>query len=163
MAGYGTNDQFATWLTDNGYALPDDAPTPDVLRQRGSQYIDAVYGDRFIGIVASFDQERAWPRTGVSLRGTAIPSDVVPLAVIHASFFAAYTDATNPGSLIVTGSASTGIVREKVGELEVQYANAASDGTASFITPLISTVDGMLAPYLRNLNAPCLLIRSVGC
>lgn len=162
MAGYGTDDQLQTWLTDNGYVLPDGSPVPAVLRQRGSQYIDAVYGDRFVGSVAAFDQERAWPRTGASLRGVSIPSDVIPLAVIYASFFAAFEDASNPGSLSATGSASSGILREKVGELEVQYAGGTSDGTASSITPLISTVDGMLAPYLRNESTAGLWVRSVG-
>ncbi|MGU3575645.1 DnaT-like ssDNA-binding protein [Brucellaceae bacterium C25G] len=161
MAGYGTDEQFTQWLLDNGYTLPDDAPSPAVLRQRGSQYIDAVYGDRFIGRVASFDQERAWPRIGASLRGTAIPTEVVPQAVIYASFIAAYEDATNPGSLSVVGSVSGAVTREKVGELEVQYAGPQSDGALS-LTPLISTVDGMLAPYLRDLNANCFFIRSVG-
>lgn len=162
MAGYGTDDQFQAWLTDNGYVLPDGAPVPAVLRQRGSQYIDAVYGDRFVGNLASFDQERAWPRIGASLRGASIPSDATPIAVIYASFFAAFEDANNPGSLSATGSAATGILREKVGELEVQYAGAQSDGTAFSITPLISTVDGMLAPYLRSENTAGLWVRSVG-
>lgn len=162
MAGYGTEEQFTQWLLDNGHALPDDAPSPAVLRQRGSQYIDAVYGDRFIGRVASFDQERAWPRIGASLRGTAIPADTVPGAVMRASFEAAYQEALNPGSLVVAGSASEAIVREKVGELETQYASPTSDGTAAFLTPLISTVDGMLAPYLRDHNANCFFVRSVG-
>ncbi len=162
MAGYGTDDQFQQWLTDNGYTLPDDAPSLAVLRQRGSLYIDAVYGDRFIGRIATFDQERAWPRIGASLRGTAIPSDVIPQAVIYASFYAAYEEAVNPGSLNNSGSSSSAIVREKVGDLEVQYANAQSDGTAAFLTPLISTVDGMLAPYLRDLDATCLWLKSVG-
>lgn len=162
MAGYGTDDQLETWLADNGYTLPDDAPAPAVLRQRGSQYIDAVYGDRFIGNMVTFDQERAWPRTGAAMRGVSIPSDAIPLAVVHASFFAAFEDAGNPGSLSATGSVSAGIVREKVGELEVQYAGAESDGTATSITPLISIVDGMLAPYLRNTDSPSMWIRSVG-
>nr|DAH62781.1 MAG TPA: Putative Head Tail Connector Protein [Caudoviricetes sp.] len=161
MAGYGTDEQFTQWLLDNGYIMPDGAPSPAVLRQRGSQYIDAVYGDQFIGRIATFDQERAWPRIGASLRGTAIPTDVVPQAVIYASFIAAYEDAINPGSLNVVGSVSGAVTREKVGELEVQYAGPQPDGAVS-LTPLISTVDGMLAPYLRDLNASCVFIRSVG-
>lgn len=162
MAGYGTDEQFQQWLTDNGYSLASDAPAPAVLRQRGSQYIDAVYSDRFIGRVVSFDQERAWPRAGASLRGTVIPDNVVPQAVIYASFEAAYQEARNQGGLNVVGSASGAVVRKKVGELEVQYSGAQSDGTASFLTPLISTVDGMLAPYLRNETTNGLLVRSVG-
>lgn len=162
MAGYGTDEQFQQWLTDSGYTLASDAPAPAVLRQRGSQYIDATYGDRFIGRVVTFDQERAWPRGGASMRGTTIPDNVVPQAVIYASFEAAYQEAKTPNSLSAIGSASGAVIRKKVGELEVQYSGAQSDGTAAFLTPLISTVDGMLAPYLRNENAVGLLVRSVG-
>lgn len=162
MAGYGTDGAFSTWLTDNGYTLPVGAPAPAVLRNRGSQYIDAVYGDRFIGLIAAFDQERQWPRTGASLRGVSIPSDVVPLAVINASFYAAYQEATNPGSLSATGSSSTTVTREKIGQIEVQYANSTSESTGEALTPLISIVDGMLAPYLRDPDALCLGIWALG-
>lgn len=162
MAGYGTDEQFQLWLTENGYVLPTDAPSPAVLRQRGSQYLDALYGDRFIGRIAMFDQDRAWPRLGASLRGTFIPDNVVPMAVILASFEAAYQEALNPGALKAIGSVSVTVVREKVGELEVQYAASQLDGTAAFLTPLISTVDGMLAPYLRNETANGLWIKMVG-
>lgn len=162
MAGYGDDTAFAAWMTDNGYTLPVTAPAPAVLRNRGSQYIDAVYGDRFIGLIAAFDQERQWPRTGASLRGVAIPSDVVPKAVVNASFYAAYQEATDPGSLSATGSATTAVTREKIGQIEVQYASATSESTGEALTPLISIVDGMLAPYLRDPNAPCFGIWSIG-
>lgn len=162
MAGYGSDALFDAWMIDNGYALPENAMDAAVLRQRGSQYIDAVYGSRFVGRVASHDQERQWPRTGAIVNGVAIHSDVVPSAVIHASFFAAFQEATSPGSLSAVGSASTTVTREKVGQIEVQYANAESDGTAAAITPLISVVDGMLEPYLRNLDVPYFGIWSVG-
>ncbi|WP_308446676.1 DnaT-like ssDNA-binding protein [Pseudochrobactrum sp. sp1633] len=84
------------------------------------------------------------------------------LPVIYASFEAAYQEARNQGSLNATGSASGAVTRKKVGELEVQYAGAQSDGTASFLTPLISTVDGMLAPYLRDKQASRVWIGAVG-
>ena len=162
MAGYGDDTGFAAWLAENGYALPVDAPSPAVLRNRGSQYIDAVYGSRFSGRVADFDQERAWPRTGAVANGAAIPADTVPKAVIFASYFAAMEEANNPGSLQVTGSSASMVKREKVGPLEVEYQGAASDGTASGITPLISIVDGMLAPFLCDDSLSCLGIWSVG-
>lgn len=162
MAGYGTDDQFTQWLTDNGYTLPAGSPAPAVLRQRGSQYVDALYGDRFIGTLAGFDQERAWPRTGVSLRGVPVPASAVPLPVIYASFYAALTEARNPDSLNTMGSASSIVVREKVGALETQFAGVQGLDVAAALTPLISIVDGMLTPYLRNPHAACFGIRSVG-
>ncbi len=163
MAGYGTDPGFTDWLASMGYSLPADAPAPAVLRQRGSDYIDALYGSRLCGHPVSFDQERAWPRVGAVVNGRKIPSDIIPNAFVIASYYAAWQEATNPGSLTGTGSASSAVVREKVGELEVQYANAQSDGTASFLTPLISTVDGMLAPYLCDMTGITpVMIRSIG-
>lgn len=162
MAGYGDDAGLATWLTDNGYQLPGTAPSPAVLRNRGSQYIDAVYGSRFLGSVVDAGQERQWPREGAIVNGKLLPSNVVPAAVINASYEAAYQEATAPGSLSVVGSASSAVVREKVGQIEVQYASAQSDGTAGSITPLISLVDGMLAPFLRVDGLPYLGIWAIG-
>lgn len=163
MAGYGDDAGFTAWLADNGYTLPADAPAPAVLRNRGSQYIDAVYGSRFLGSVVDATQERQWPREGAIVNGKLLPSDVVPVAVINASYQAAWQEATNPGSLSAVGSASGAVVREKVGSLEVQYAHAKEDGTAAFLTPLISLVDGMLAPFLKDEDLPYIGIWSVGC
>lgn len=162
MAGYGGDSEFNTWLTENGFTLPVGAPSPAVLRNRGSQYVDAVYGSRFLGSVVDATQERQWPREGAIVNGKLVPSDVVPVAVIHASYYAALQEANEPGSLSVVGSSSSAVTREKVGQIEVQYANAQSDGTASAITPLISIVDGMLAPFLRDDSLQCFGIWSVG-
>lgn len=79
MAGYGDDAGFTAWLTDYGYQLPTD-PTPPsaaVLRNRGSNYIDAVYGSRFLGSVVDAAQERQWPREGAIVNGKLLPSNVV--------------------------------------------------------------------------------------
>lgn len=163
MAGYGDDSGFSAWLSENGYALPEGAPSPAVLRNRGSQYIDAVYGSRFLGTVVDPVQERQWPREGAIVNGKLIPSDVVPPAVINASYQAALQEANEPGSLSVVGTSSSAIKREKVGPLETEYQTATNDGTAAGITPLISIVDGMIAPFLRDESLIRVGIWSVGC
>jgi hypothetical protein len=172
MAGYGTNEQFATWLTDNGHTLPVSASSPDVLRQRGSAYIDGLYsgvagsrtGIRFMGTpTEGYLQERAWPRTGVIVGNQAIPSDAIPLAVIYASFEAALAEANNPGSLSVSSTASQRVTRERVeGAVDVQYADPGSD-TALDATPVFSAVYGLLKPFLINDDRVSLGLWSVGC
>lgn len=164
MAGYGTDEGFTAWLADNGYALPTDPapPAAAVLRNRGSNYIDAVYGSRFLGSVVDAGQERQWPREGAIVNGKLMSSEVVPAAIINASYQAAWQEANEPGSLSVVGSASSAVKREKVGQIEVEYQSAQSDGTASGITPLISIVDGMLAPFLKDDSMPYLGIWSIG-
>ena len=100
MSGYGTDEGLTAWLAANGYTLPADAPTAAVLRERGSVYIDGAYGSRFSGTPAGgFAQERAWPRTDAYAYGSAIGPDVVPAAVVQASYHAAYAEAVSPGSL----------------------------------------------------------------
>lgn len=164
MAGYGDDSGFSAWLTENGYTLPEGAPSPAVLRNRGSQYIDAVYGSRFLGSVVDPIQERQWPREGAIVNGKLIPSDVVPIAVINASYQAAYQEAVKPGSLSVVGTSSGAVKRVKVGQIEKEYQTAKdSDGTAASITPLISIVDGMLAPYLKDEDLVCFGLWSIGC
>lgn len=157
MAGYGDDTAFEAWLDENGHALPVGAPEPAVLRQRGSAYVDATYGARFKGQPAGgYAQERAWPRAGALVGGSVVPSDVIPVAVIHASFEAALQAAIDPNSLSSVGAASGIVKRERVeGAVEVEYQDAAKAQNGPYDpfapspqTPLITTVDGMLAPYL---------------
>lgn len=150
MAGYGDDAGFNAWLAARGYTLPVGAPTVAVLRQIGSDYIDATYGDRFSGYpTGGVTQERAWGRTNaMTTNCQAIPEGVIPLAVVNASYAAGYQQALSPGSLTVVTTQEGAIKREKVGQLEVEYAGPAS-GSVTTLSPLLSSVDGLLAPYLR--------------
>lgn len=150
MAGYGTDQGFADWLAVNGYELPPGALAPAVLRQRGSAYIDGLYGARFLGLPTDpLSQERAWPRTGATVHRTAIPSDTIPAAVINASYAAAYHEALNPGGLAVAVTPAQQVKREKVDVLEVEYFAGSGDAVAD-ATPILTAVEGLLAPVLAQ-------------
>lgn len=147
MAGYGTDQGMATWMADNGLTMPLSAPTPAVLRQRGSVYIDGLYGQDFVGVPADgYFQERAWPRIGACVQGRAVPPDLVPVAIEHASYHAAYQEAVSPGSLSVAASTSGAVKREKVDTLEVEYVAGSGDAVADALVRL-SAVEGLLAPF----------------
>lgn len=147
MAGYGTDQGFTTWMADNGLPMPLIAPTPAVLRQRGSQYLDGVYGSRFSGApTGGFEQERAWPRVGACAHGKAIPSDIVPVAIEHASYHAAYQEAVKPGSLAIAVTAAGALKRKKIGPLEKEYFEGSGDAVADG-TLKLSAVEGLLAPF----------------
>src|SRR6478736_4815982 len=137
MAGYGDDAGFNAWLAARGYTLPVGAPAPTVLRQIGSDYIDGTYGARFSGYpTGGVTQERAWPRTNaVTTSGQTIAPDVIPLAVVNASYAAAYQQAIAPGSLTVVTTQEGAIKREKVGQLEVEYAGASSSGSVTTLSP----------------------------
>lgn len=156
MAGYGDDSGFAEWLAANGYSLPDSAPSPAVLRQRGSVEIDALYGSRFVGQPTDgVAQERAWPRTGAVVFGSAVASDVVPSAVVTASYHAAYFATQNAGPSETIGDAGR-IKRDRVGDAETEFFGPGAGGSDH---GLVTVYDGILAPYL---NGPGFGIWSIG-
>lgn len=150
MAGYGDDTAFEAWLVENGHTLPGTAPDPAVLRQRGSAYIDSVYGARFTGSpTGGLDQERAWPRTGATAWGTAILDSVVPSAVIRASYSAAWHEANNPGSLAAAASSAGAVKRKKVDVIEIEYFQGGGSAVDN-ATIRLSDVEGLLAPFMTT-------------
>lgn len=150
MAGYGTDAGFQAWLDSQGLTLPVGGPSLAILRERGSAYIDAVYGASFCGCPVAFDQERAWPRSGVLFCGSAVPTDLVPLVVVNASYRAAYLEAITPGGFGGGLYDPRGqIKKQKVNELEREFfapaINPDQIQSAAVVDPLIA---GMLAPFL---------------
>lgn len=151
MAGYGTDEGFAAWAAAAGHTVP--AGTVAAARQRGSTYIDGAYGPRFAGTpTAGVDQEREWPRTGATDRfGTVLASTFIPQRVVHASYEAALQELREPGSLSVVGSTALRVKRERVdGAVEVEYHAPGSGSLAAEMTPVITTIEGLLAPLLRS-------------
>lgn len=148
MAGYGTNAGFDTWLAAEGYVLSEAAPTRDVLRQRGSVYIDGLYGRRFPGSPTDgLEQDRQWPRTGATAYGTSIADDVIPAAVITASYYAAYQEALSPGALSAQASGSAKLKREKIDVLEREFFEGTGDDLYN-ATPRFGYIEGLLSPFL---------------
>jgi len=153
MSGYGDDTGFEAWMTATGRSVPVSAPSSAVLRQRASDYLDALYGARFTGYpTGGLDQERAWPRTGATAQGQAIASDVIPPAVVRASYAAAWHEANNAGSLSVATSAAAAVKREEVGMIKTEYFGAGASAIDD-ATVRISGVDGLLAPFLRSATA----------
>jgi hypothetical protein len=161
MAGYGTDEGFTAWRTANGHGNLPAGVTAAAMRERGSSYIDGTYGPRFSGVpTGGFEQERAWPRTGATAYGQEIGASVIPSAVVNASYAAAWQEASQPGSLSVTGSAATAVKREKVeGAVEVEYQAQKEGLTAESLTPVLTTVEGLLAPFLtRQTGIPAVMV-----
>jgi hypothetical protein len=127
-------------MVARGHTLPAGAPTIAVLRQRASDYIDAVYGPRLIG-----DQT----------------VDPLLTALETATYVAAWHEANNPGSLSAAASASGVVKREKVGPIETEYFEGSGDATAD-ATVLLSLVEGILAPHLRPINVTGFRLWAVG-
>lgn len=150
MAAYGNDTGFTEWLAEQGYVLPDDAPAPAVLRARGSAYVDGyeVYwtGYRTDGVM----QELAWPRTGASVNCVhAIPSDVIPVAIVTAAYRAAWLEASTPGVLagpvIAQGSR---VKRQKVDVIEREFFDDGKAEVGSGPSFIDSIIDGLLGQFI---------------
>lgn len=149
MAGYGDDAGLTSFLTAHGYTLPDGAPSAAVLRQRGSAYIDALYGPRFSGVpAAGYAQDRQWPRTDAVAYGEDIPEDEVPTAIIEASYHAAFAEAVAPGSLNVTLTTARRVKRQKVGEIEREFFDGGDTMEAAL--PRLSAAEGLVTPFLES-------------
>ncbi|MDY8108262.1 DnaT-like ssDNA-binding protein [Fulvimarina sp. 2208YS6-2-32] len=147
MAGYGTDDGLTAYATANGLIMPAGGNIT-AARQRGSLFVDGVYGDRFSGRPTDgAAQDREWPRTGASdTYGNVITPDLVPARVEYAVYEAAIAEINNPGILSPVVIAAERVKREKVGPLETEFfegADAAKDAI-----PSITAIDGLLRPLL---------------
>ncbi|WP_435170821.1 DnaT-like ssDNA-binding protein [Falsirhodobacter sp. 1013] len=148
---YGTDDGFADWLDSLGISLPVSAPDLAVLRARGSDYIDAAFGARFKGVTTAVDQPNQWPRSGVVLNGRPLPDGLVPLAVVQAAYRAALAEGQG-FSLSRTIDPTAPIVkREKVDVIETEYFQPPANADAG--VPVVAGLDGLLAPFLKPVNA----------
>ncbi|TPN26621.1 hypothetical protein FKO01_25445 [Mesorhizobium sp. B2-3-3] len=148
MAGYGDDAGFTAYAAAAGYTVP--AGSIPGARQRGSIYIDGTYGLRFPGQpTGGVEQERAWPRTGASVYGAALASDLVPQRVIDASYEAAYLELKKPGSLSVSFDPAKKVKRQKVEGIEREFFEAgASTGIFASNAPVSSLIEGLLAPLI---------------
>jgi hypothetical protein len=153
MAGYGTDDGFAAWLSGQGLAIPDDAPAPAVLRQIGSDYVDAAYGHLLMCSqkTGGWEQERAFPRTGHRVGGQLLPDDLIPSAWIHASYRAAWLEATNPGW--ATNPVTPGRItkREQVDVISREFFGPDEVGGGASTAPGFpsdAVINGLVLPWL---------------
>lgn len=160
MSGYGNDTDFAAWLSANGLTLPVDAPDPAILRQIGSDYVDGAYEPKLqcSKRTGGFEQERAWPRTGHTVRCDPVPDDLTPQAWINASYRAAYLQA-------VSGFAQGGVdpsrltKREKVDVIEREFfakGDGADTGNAAPGFAVDPLIDGWLSIWL------CSTARKIG-
>lgn len=153
MAGYGDDIAFAGYLAGLGLALPVGAPVPAVLRQIGSDYVDAAYEPRLSCSkrTGGYAQERAWPRSGHTVSGDAFPDDLIPQAWINASYRAAYLQATQSGWASDGTDPNRLTKREKVDVIEREFFAAGEGAVQGNAAPGFNVdplIDGMVAMFL---------------
>ena len=147
---YGTDTGFEDWLEARGYTLPG-APDLDVLLNRASAYIDATYEPLWTGVrVDPVDQELGWPRTGAKVNCvTAIADDVIPRAVVQATYRAAYLEGATAGILAPSPTTGPRVKRQKVDVIEREFFDDGAPGVgsarANFVDP---EIDGAMRAFI---------------
>jgi hypothetical protein len=155
MAGYGTDEGFATYIEANGLIVPTGGNVA-AARQRGSMYVDGTYGRRFPGVpAAGAAQDRAWPRTGaVDRYGNAITG--IPERIVSASYEAAAVELRTPGALSRTYTPAEQKVLVEVKGIKWQVTGDANAKGSSI--PIVTAIEGLLAPLLCIENFPAILV-----
>jgi hypothetical protein len=128
---------------DQGVANPTFAVTDAVREQclrRATNYMTATYRDRWEGVRYTEDQALDWPRSGVVRDSWAVGYDEVPTEVARACAELALKAA----SADLQPDLTQGVVREKVGVIEVEYDKFSPQATR------YSFIDNMLAPFLKS-------------
>lgn len=124
--------------------------------RRATTFIDSSYRSRWVGTaVNGRDQALAWPRTdAVDTSGDDIDDEQVPREVKQATMEAALRELATPGSLNPDLVQSERVLREKVGDLEVQYADVAGvDASRPFLTIVNDLVSGLLSSSGRTMTS----------
>ncbi|MBK3745289.1 hypothetical protein G3A39_39590 [Paraburkholderia aspalathi] len=141
-------DYFRAYCERIGHDIDDkDATQIEQALRRGTAWIDATYGLRFIGEPTDIEQALEWPRKNAVWRGSTLPDGIIPRQVKNAACESAWRELTAPGSLSpdYDGSEQIKRTRKKVGDLEkeVEYADSASTKDAA--VPVFAVIDGILS------------------
>ena len=163
MAIYGTlADANAYHLARGNAGWTGADPAKEAALQRATDYIDGRYrrltgGGCWVSMfrgkrTAGRDQELEWPRTGATdSEGNEIPDDEVPDEVENATYEAALLELTTPGSLSPVFVGSQQVTKEKVGPIEVQYAETEQQaGQMPPNRPVVPLIDDILAGLICN-------------
>lgn len=94
--------------------------------REATQWIDSMFGNRFVGEIQSSSQALAWPRIGAEDRDGRYINDT-PDAVKNATVALALS--ALGGMLVPDESRGGRVKREKIGPLETEYMDDAPSGT----------------------------------
>lgn len=155
---YVTIEEFTDHASSFGYNITNyDTNAIEQACRRGTRWIDATYGNRFVGKVANINQSLEWPRIEATRRETALDSATIPKQIKNATSEAIWRELTAPNSLSPDYVQANAIKQEQVGNLSVTY----KDGTGSVddVTPIIPIIDNLLNGLISAKEIPALFGR----
>lgn len=138
--GYTTDDAFIAYALARGIVVT--VPAAAVALTKAMDYMDTQHwqGDK-----TDPDQPLDWPRTGVQVNCSDIPSDTVPAGIVKAQHAVALSINAGFDPLSTIDRA---VSKEKVDVLEIQYQADASDRA------VIRSIDAAVKPYLWGNGCP---------
>jgi hypothetical protein len=107
--------------------------------RRASDYLEAVYSQRWQGLRVNNVQALSWPRVGVTVNDYYVLADIVPIAVINACAELALKAA---GGELLSDTTQQKIRTKVDGLLEVEYDKYSPK------SPKFLMIESMLRPYL---------------
>ena len=125
-------------------ALASDTVREQCLR-KATDYMRQAYRSRWLGYKVDENQALDWPRYDVVVEGYAIDDDIVPTEIKNACAELALKAATAD----LLADQSQGVVREKVGPIEVEYDKSSPQSTR------YKAIDAILSPYLKANGGGC--------
>jgi len=115
---------------------------------RASAALDGLYGSRWPGARLTADQALDWPRSD-AWDSDGWPLTLVPAAIKNATCEAALVELGEAGALSSALAHGGAVKREKVGTIEVEYANGAA----------VVTVHRAIAQALARIVRGCGMLR----
>lgn len=94
------------------------------------------------------NQALAWPRSGVvDQEGNGIKADEIPIEIADACAEIALRELVSPGAMNPDFTSSELVKREKVGQIEVEYALSSTNADAQ--RPVLLVVRDMISQFLK--------------
>tara|TARA_R110000782_G_scaffold74818_2_gene149580 strand:- start:260 stop:730 length:471 start_codon:yes stop_codon:yes gene_type:complete len=135
---YISESELATYASDRGVTL---TGTPSVLIIQAMDYLESR---NFIGTKSTLAQSLQWPRTGVEIDNYYIVSNSIPVLLKEAEMelCIALDGGVNP-----LANQDRETRKEKVGELEVEYAPSAA--AITYLTAVQAKLKKLVLPTAR--------------
>lgn len=133
---YATEAELTTYATDRGVTI---SGTASVLLVQAMDYIESR---NYQGFKASSTQPLVWPRYGVMVDGYQLASDEIPQLLKDAQLETAISIDSGDNPTATIGRTTK---REKLGDLELEYADSASAGNT--YRAINSKLSKLLVPF----------------
>ncbi len=120
---FATDAELNSYASLRGYKLPATQPERETLLIKAMDYLFSVE-NKMQGIRTKETQELPFPRRGVCVNGFYVKSDAIPADLKKAQMELAIQ--IHSGEVLQTGSTTSGVKREKLDTLEIEYQDGGS-------------------------------------